>query len=235
MVITFFNKNLFGIAYHEVGGLVLTLLFVLHVAVNLKTFVAMCRKFEKVPAEVKIGAVLDMLLILCFLWIALSGVMISHTIFKGISSFLPIFRLGHLFAGGLSVILLGIHIGLHLRKSRSVAVPVMISILILCLGAYGMAGSSFVDWLGLPFGGISHVEHQARLHAQSGHGGMQAGTAGQARMPGAAMSWGERIESVVMFLFLISSFAVVTYWMVRIKKHCCKIRSYNVKAGSLVK
>lgn len=73
MVITFFNKNLFGIAYHEVGGLVLTLLFVLHVAVNLKTLVAMCRKFAKVPAEVKIGAVLDMLLILCFCGLLCAG------------------------------------------------------------------------------------------------------------------------------------------------------------------
>ena len=170
MVLTFFNKNLFGLAYHEVGGLVLTGLFALHVAINFKIFVAMHRKFAKVPAEIKIGAIMDVLLILCFFWIAWSGIMISHTIFESISSDLLIFKLGHMFAGGLSVILLGIHIGLHLKKRKSIAASAIISAVILCFGVYGMFNSSLLSWLSLPFGGANPQEYQARMQAQMAYG-----------------------------------------------------------------
>ncbi|MBE5041269.1 DUF4405 domain-containing protein [Ructibacterium gallinarum] len=150
--VTFFNKSLISLSYHEIAGLILIGIFVLHIVINLKAISVMCRKFVKVPAETKAGVVVDFLLILCFAWIGISGIMISKTILTGISSNHMVFKLGHMFAGGLSVVLLGVHIGLHICHRRfPAAAAVLLSAVILCGGVYGTVNSSQLRWLSIPF------------------------------------------------------------------------------------
>lgn len=87
------------------------------------------------PLRFQIGFVVDLLLIVCFLWIGGSGILCSHTIFTWISSQNVLFKLSHMFVGGLSVILLGIHIGLHMRvKKASKNLITAMSVLILGIG-----------------------------------------------------------------------------------------------------
>ena len=150
--VTFYSKNLISLSYHEIAGLILIGIFVLHIVINLKSISVMCRKFGKVPAETKAGVVVDFLLILCFAWIGISGIMISKTILTGISSNHMVFKLGHMFAGGLSVVLLGVHIGLHLGFRRfPAAVSVLLTAVVLCGGIYGAVNSSQLRWLSIPF------------------------------------------------------------------------------------
>ena len=152
MMLTFFNKQLISMQYHEIAGLVCIALVVIHIGINLKTVTAMCKKFMKVPLAIKTGLIVDILLLLCFICIGVSGVLISHTILTGISSTNMIFKMLHMFAGGLSVILLGVHIGLHIcRRPLPVPAAAIASAIILCLGIYGITASSELRWLSMPF------------------------------------------------------------------------------------
>lgn len=152
MMLTFFNKQLISMQYHEIAGLVCIALVIVHIVINLKTVTAMCKKFMKVPLAIKTGLIVDILLLLCFICIGVSGVLISRTILTGISSTNMIFKMLHMFAGGLSVILLGVHIGLHIcRRPLPVPAAAIASAIILCLGIYGITSSSELRWLFMPF------------------------------------------------------------------------------------
>lgn len=271
--VTFFNKSLISLSYHEIAGLILIGIFVLHIVINLKAISVMCRKFVKVPAETKAGVVVDFLLILCFAWIGISGIMISKTILTGISSNHMVFKLGHMFAGGLSVVLLGVHIGLHICHRRfPAAAAVLLSAVILCGGVYGTVNSSQLRWLSIPFsaalssgeeGGKRPAEDReieknagsAEASAAEEGAGQDEGSAkrpdtesnsaeasaaeerteeappegrpsrdaappeeGASRPKGGTVPLSQRLESVWMFLSMILSCAVVTYWIVRAKK-----------------
>ena len=271
--VTFFNKSLISLSYHEIAGLILIGIFVLHIVINTKMISAMCKKFVKVPAEIKVGVVVDLLLILCFAWIGISGIMISKTILTGISSNHMVFKLGHMFAGGLSVVLLGVHIGLHICHRRfPAAAAVLLSAVILCGGVYGTVNSSQLRWLSIPFsaalssgeeGGKRPAEDReieknagsAEASAAEEGAGRDEGSAkrpdiesnsaeasaaeerteeappegrpsrdaappeeGASRPKGGTVPLSQRLESVWMFLSMILSCAVVTYWIVRAKK-----------------
>ena len=152
VVLTLFNKQLISMKYHEVAGIVLLALMILHIAVNIRIAAAMCKKFLKVPAAIKVGLAVDILLLLCFAGLGISEVLISRTVLTGISSGNMIFKFLHMFTGGLSVILLGVHIGLHICHLHMPIIPtVIISAVILCIGAYGLTSTGEVRWLSMPF------------------------------------------------------------------------------------
>lgn len=135
VILTLFDKNFISMRYHEIVGLVLIGSMVIHNIVNIKIFLGMGKNFKKMPLRFQIGFVVDLLLIVCFLWIGASGILCSHTIFSWISSQNVLFKLSHMFVGGLSVILLGIHIGLHMRvKKVSKNLITAVSVLILGIG-----------------------------------------------------------------------------------------------------
>lgn len=244
--------------YHEIAGLVLIAIVIAHIIVNIKTVIAMCKKFIKVPVAIKIGLIVDILLFVCFVWIGISGILISHTILTGISSGNIIFKFSHMFMGGISVILLGLHIGLHIcRKPMPSAAAIIISLIVLCGGIYGVVNSSETRWLSMPFTvtsqhseaysqneavgsgkskGIMQSEEQPndKPHTGKGQGqGLGQGQgqgykkmqqsqngSGKNRQP---LSISQKIQNAVMFLGMILSCAMITYWIAIPKK---KRRNY---------
>ena len=253
VLLTLYHKRLISMQYHEVAGLLFILLVLVHVSINGKTIIAMCQKFGKMPLPVKIGVITDLLLILCFVWLGISGVLISHTILTGISSSNMFFKLSHLFAGGLSVLLIGIHIGLHVyRKQWPVAAAAVLSAVILCAGVYGAVNSSELRWLSLPVQmmtqepagegaaeaakpsgeGWSGGEHRGEHGQETGDGkhagtGQQAGNGKQAGSgPGMQqpngkqdqLSLPEKLNQMLMFLGMILSCTMITFWIARPKK-----------------
>lgn len=240
MTITFFQKNLISLQYHEIAGLILIAVMVLHIAINGKIIRAMCKNFIKIPSEIKVGIFVDALLLICFLWIGLSGILISRTILTGISSNNAIFKLGHMAAGGLSVILLGVHIGLHLcRKPFPTIAAILISVIVFIGGIYGMINSCEVRWLAMPFTIVSQpdgadmrgekapsmqrdsdtqnrdFEDFDRQKPSQDDGAPSQRSEGHGT---ASSSLPQKFENVLMFLFMILSFAMVTYWIVLWKR-----------------
>lgn len=242
---TLFSKQLISMQYHEVAGLILIGLVVVHIVINIKTASAMCKKFLKDPAAIKTGLVVDILLLLCFALVGISGVLISHTILTGISSDNVIYKMLHMFGGGLSVILLGVHIGLHIcRKPLPVVAAVVVTAVVLCGGIYGTVNSSEVRWLSSPLtfssqsgGGSEHTSpdndsdktsgnkaqanvqdetHQSS-ERQSGQvqSGQSANSGGKNRQP---LPFPQKVQNIIMFLGMILSCTMITYWIAVPKK-----------------
>lgn len=251
MMITFFNKSLFGMKYHEVAGLILIAIVIVHIVINVRTITAMCKKFIKVPAEIKVGVIIDILLVICFAWIGISGIFISKTILTEISSNNMIFKIGHMFGGGLSFVLLGVHIGLHIyRKPLSTIAAVVISAVFLCGGIYGVVKSSEVRWLTAPISIMANSQEntgggkQAEGHNSEGRGkdvdrqktsgsmsdkqeevknNAEGGREGG--MPSLPLT--QKAESILMFLSMILSCTMITYWIVLLKKYFIKRKQNN--------
>ncbi len=245
MMLTLFSKRLISMQYHEIAGLVLIAVVIVHIAVNIGIARAMCRSFMKIPAALKAGLITDILLLLCFALLGVSGVLISHTILTGISSDNMFFKLSHMFAGGLSVILLGVHIGLHIcRKPLPAAAAVVLSVIALVGGIYGTANSNEVRWLSMPFMAVQQpggngqgagngeknmAEHQPGGYGQSAEAGekrmegSQNGAHGQNQGQGAgknrqSLSPTQKAQNVLMFFCMILLCAMITYWIAVPKK-----------------
>lgn len=105
--------NFVGLLWHEILGLGIFLLFVIHNLLNLKYFICVLMKFfsDCVKLRVKIGIVLDLILFVVVTAIIVTGIMISKEIFPfgyvGLVSGL------HHSLSYLSLILISIHLGLH--------------------------------------------------------------------------------------------------------------------------
>lgn len=151
-MLTLFSKNFFGIHYHEVAGLAVVLLILVHILINVKTIKGMCRNFKRVPMNIKMCLIVDVLLLFTFIWMGISGILISKTILTEISTTNVFVKLYHMSLGGWSVILLGIHIGLHLcRKERKKSFAIVFTVFALIGGIYGISNSSVMRWISMPF------------------------------------------------------------------------------------
>lgn len=236
-VLTLFSKQLFGMQYHEIAGIILLVLMIVHIAVNLKIASAMGKSFARLPAAVKIGFIADILLILCFIAIGVSGILISHTILTSISSDNVLFKQIHMFVGGLSVILLGVHLGLHIcRRPLPCVAAAAASVIVLCAGIYGVLNSSEVRWLSMPFtgsarpavsdsaekGGNYHSEGQGsnvkqfRGSDQDSNGNAeQSRGGGKNRQP---FSPAQKAQNIIMFSGMLLSCTAITYWAAVPKK-----------------
>lgn len=49
VILTLFDKNFINMGYHEIAGILLIGLMVIHNVVNIKTFLSMGKNFKKIP------------------------------------------------------------------------------------------------------------------------------------------------------------------------------------------
>jgi hypothetical protein len=142
------------IPIHEYIGMAIYLFFIIHIVYNYKWIVNAGKKFfDKTSGiRIKIMYAVDWLLLAAFILIGLSGIMISHTIFK--FGKMPVWRPMHSIISAVSLVLLAIHIGLHggmiinavkTRVKQSFpAIKIIVSvifIIILFFGIYGDVSS----------------------------------------------------------------------------------------------
>lgn len=245
MMLTLFSKQLIGMQYHEVAGLILIALIIIHIAVNIRTAADMCKKFIKIPGAIKTGLVVDILLLFCFALLGISGILISHTILTQIASDHSFFKMSHMFAGGLSVILLGVHIGLHIcRRPMPAAAAAILSVIVFCGGIYGITNSSEVRWLSIPFtvtsqpgeagGNFERASDNRKESMQNETRSTGEPKNEQEQNQASAKSEGrnrqalplpQKIQNIVMFLGMILSCTMITYWISipKRKNHCIRI------------
>jgi hypothetical protein len=139
-----------GIPVHEYIGVGIYILFIIHLAYNYKWIINVGKKlFDKtVGIRIKFMYAIDVLLLAAFVIIGLSGIMISHVIFK--LGIMPVWRPLHSIASAVSIVLLSIHIGLHGTMiinavKTKIRLPFMaikiaaivVFVVILCAGIYG--------------------------------------------------------------------------------------------------
>lgn len=249
MTLTLFSKQFISMQYHEIAGLILIALIAVHIAVNIRTVKAMCKKFIRVPAAIKTGLVVDILLLICFAVLGISGILISHTVLTNISSDNIIFKMLHMFSGGLSVILLGVHIGLHIcRRPMPVITAVIISAMVFCGGIYGAANSNVGRWLSMPFA-VTSQQGGPRAGSQHGFGNGQGNMKGEIHENGVmyrehnqngqqgkpegrnrqALTPLQKLQNIIMFLGMILSCAMITYWISIPKKEKIAVKYAKIE------
>lgn len=163
---TFYSDKIISMAYHEIGALVLFGLFILHLIFNHKWIRGVFGKIfsRKMPLRTRIVCILDVLLLLSWTMVIVSGACISKVVFS--FRVMGQWKMLHFFFAALSLILSGIHLGMHvkylganLKKLCPVSLPrmvkkillVVLSAVIVILGAVNYADFGLHRWLSMPF------------------------------------------------------------------------------------
>lgn len=165
-LVLMFNKNVISMEFHEIGGLVLCGFFIIHNLLNRKWIVSVSKKlFSKDLAfKLRFGYIIDFLLLISMSAVLVSGIFISKVVFTSISVHGGNWKAIHYFAAALSLMLVGIHVGLHwgfitgmfkkyVKLPGAIAKPlslILVSAVVL-FGSYSIVTSSFGSWLTAPF------------------------------------------------------------------------------------
>jgi len=156
-----YQKDVLGLSFHEIGGIALCGLFIIHKLLNGKWVLAVTGKLfsKKTAWRCKLNWLIDFLLLVSFTVILVSGIYISKVVFDGTRG-ASIQKTAHYAVSALALVLLGVHLGLHyesvigrigVRKLpillRRIA-AVVLSVVILGFGVYQMTATSFLRWIG---------------------------------------------------------------------------------------
>ena len=161
LLVLMYKKQVISLSFHEIGGLALIGLFVIHNLLNARWIGATTRKiFSKAtPGMVRARYIVDVLLLVSFLTVGITGVLINKTLFAihvaGNAKTL------HYFAAGLSILLMGVHLGLHAdylfgklfkagaNKIAKIATAVLLAAMV-AFGGYSLFTTQFVSFLAAP-------------------------------------------------------------------------------------
>ena len=160
LLVLMYKKSALGMSFHEIGGLALIGLFIVHHLFNGSWIAAVTKRLlaKGTPAKTRVQYAVDALLLVAFVLIGVSGAIISKVVFR-----LDIaggsWKIVHYFCAALAVVLVGVHIGLHasylfaalVRKRAAKAVAIVLTAALLAFGVYSMTNTSFVRWLSMPF------------------------------------------------------------------------------------
>lgn len=171
LIATLFSKNAISLAYHETTGLVLFALFVVHLIFNRKWISGVFfRIFSgKFPLRTRITCLINLLLVLSWTMTIVTGILVSKILFPFhlTTPWIPL----HFFFAAISLLLTGIHAGLHwtyLRNSladlfvfpkkigKGIAIAAMV--VVLGFGCYTVAAGSYGQWISAPFSTSQHAE-----------------------------------------------------------------------------
>ena len=106
------NTDFTGGFIHEISGLILALLFVVHICVNMKMTSKMLGNFKSLKFRSKLSLVADILLFTAMIVCVTSGLLVSSII--GITSMPVIVSQIHIWSGISAFIIMIVHLGLHI-------------------------------------------------------------------------------------------------------------------------
>ena len=218
---TIFSKNSISLLYHEVVGIILGVLFIVHVVFNRKWIPAVIKKLgdKNYSVKNKVLLVVDILLILFWLAVITTGVLVSKKVFGFSKSFLNPY---HFFLASVALILTGVHIGFHfdylcnaiknvikLNDKQFKVLNVILSVVIIAMAIYFLKNSSFLNWLQAPF-------RIAELRAMHGEGAGGAGMVGG--RPPQVFSATKLIKNILMTFSIGGATAVITNLILKVNE-----------------
>ena len=186
LLVLMYQKRVISMRFHEVGGLILFALFLLHNALNRKWIKAVsARVFQRgLPLRSRVYCMIDALLFLAMAATVITGLLMAKTLPTAVQGAYLV-KPWHYFAAASALILTGIHLGLHWAYLRSVllsklplprrAAKVLGSVclaLVLVFGAYSLTRNHFSAWLSGPFqvSAVTAPSHQepSSTHTENG-------------------------------------------------------------------
>lgn len=182
----FGGKHGTGLVIHEIAGLALAGALAAHLLLNAGWISGASRGVFRGGASPRLllSWIVDLLALVCFAAILISGVLISRVVFS--------FNLGgvwktvHSFASACLLILMGVHLGLHApllaalcrrhgldRPALRIAGGVLAAALV-AFGCWSMATTSFTRWLTMPFASVQTSGESEHSSAPDVPGGTTA-------------------------------------------------------------
>lgn len=247
LLLLMYKKMAINMEFHEIGGLIVFGLFIVHMLINRKWITGVSKRlFDKtLPAKTRLGYILDFLLLICMTFIIVSGITMSKTIFPGMFNGGMFMKMGHYFASAVVIIIVGIHIGLHwsfikgvfgkiIKLPSAITKPLGIICLaaILLFGSYSMATSSFSRWLTGPFTVTAMTNDGMQQKGDRPEGTFAGGARPQkgggpegmkdGELPGSSVSFGAILALIASFGSITFVFSVLTAMIEKIlkrKKH----------------
>lgn len=165
LLLMLYQKRTISMSFHEVAGLVLFGLFVVHNVLNWRWIVAITKKlFQKsTSAKLRCSWIVNFLLLISMSGIILTGLMIAKTLPFRLSPWGNA-RAWHYFFAAVSIVLMGIHLGLHwplikglaskitfVPKKLGVSVGVIFLVAAVAWGGFSFVTGSFARWISGPF------------------------------------------------------------------------------------
>lgn len=170
-----FWKDNFGMEFHEIAGLSLIGVFVLHVVFNWRWVKQVTARFlsKNITLRTRIGWLVDVGLFICFIMIGISGIFMSRVLFHFTVE--GNWKTIHYFCSALAILFVGIHLGLHLTmighmfsnplQQHSKIKKVIIggcAVIVIAMGIYAIPTTSFTRWITMPFSMEMNLEHGER-------------------------------------------------------------------------
>ncbi len=161
LLVLMYKKQVISLEFHEIGGLALIGLFVVHHLFSARWIGAVTKRFFKknLSGLVRARYIADVLMVVAFLAVGITGVLISQVLFS--------FRTAgnvktlHYFSAAFAILLTGVHFGLHadytfgklFKKGAKKAAKIALSITaaaLIAFGTYSLFTTSFVSYLAVP-------------------------------------------------------------------------------------
>ncbi len=111
-----FDIELIGNLNHEIFGITISILILIHMILNIKWIKQVIKNFKKVNLKTKIMYIIDIFTMSIYFCAIICGIMISDKIFNFHMGSNLYMILSHLIFGRLAIIIMFIHLGLHLDR-----------------------------------------------------------------------------------------------------------------------
>ena len=185
ILVLMYNSHAITLGFHELAGLILAGMFIIHCALNYKWILSVSKRIlsAKLAVRVRFGYIINVLLLVSFCLVIISGIKTSQILFppeievKG-----TIWRGIHHSAAALALALTGIHLGMHWqfimsKLGKVIVMPRNISAILCAVliatsaiyGVYTMVSGSFFMWLAEPFTS-TYTTDNAGAQQKSGEG-----------------------------------------------------------------
>lgn len=237
-----FNKlAIVPMTFHEIAGLLIGVVVIMHIALNFKWVKQVTLKLfsSKMNLRAKFGYIVDALLLLCFVVIIISGIPISHILLPNfrINSSIN-FRAIHISISYVALLLVGIHIGLHwnwavnvfkkifgIRSKKKILgfIAKLAVVLLFIFGSYNIYSVKYfsnVSSIVMSFNGSQPTMqggemNKANQNGQIGQHPIQDGTQSGGKAPEGknAPSSPNVFGIISKYISVISVFSIITFYL----------------------
>jgi len=254
MVLVFvllFNTKVSGMLFHEVAGLAIGAVILIHCGLNWKWIKGVSLKIfkSKMPIKTRIGYFIDIILLINIVVIIISGAFISKIVFASLElSGAPFLKFLHMSISYLSLILIGIHVGLHwnwvmitFRKMFKISekkkvysyISKSMVILILSFGIYSINDLGFLSKISItPIISTLTSTNDGGNRVNKGESkpkGGANGAQGKEKPNGSGFSEPSILVVITSYLGVISVFSIITFYteklLIKRKKKIAEICS----------
>lgn len=112
------NIQLSGRLTHEILGITILFLILIHIALHWKWIKQITKHFKEVNTKTKLMYIVDIFLMIIYFAAIILGISISSELLKLKTASNFILIITHIILGRLSIIVMIVHIGLHITKKR---------------------------------------------------------------------------------------------------------------------